>query len=683
MLTGKRAFDAEDVSDTLALVLKGEPDWGELPDNVPKSIRALIHACLEKDRRQRTGDIASALFVLRHQADLAPTVIGPAAQPTQVSRASLWRRLAIAVGLMLAMAAVGVGVWVATRSDGPVVTRFLVLPPENVTFMTGERPAASAVISPDGKMLAFTARDGAGKVMLWVRQIASLTAQPLVGTEGAQFPFWSPDSRFIAFFTTGKLLKIAASGGPSQTLCAVNAGRGGTWSREGQIVYGENGAQGGGLFRVSSAGGQPSAFMQRSKGPADRRFPSFLPDARHVLYFTLEPSGGAIYVASVDTGETRRVVEAESGAVYDSRSGSLLFARQGTLLAQSFDPKTFALADEPVPVAELVESAAFSGLVAFSVSDNGVLAYGRGVAPSNAGLQPVWVDRQGKTIGTAGPTGNYRGVELAPDGKRMAAHRHDGQGGDVWTTDLSRGTTSRFTFDAMQDNGAPIWSPDGSRIAFTSIRNGTVGLYARPSSGGGGEERLLEAQVLTLPMSWSPDGRSIIYMSLDPKTNRDLWVLPLAGDRRPVPLVVTPLLESLAEISPDGKWFAYQSTESGQTEIYVRAFHGGEGKWQISTDGGWFPRWRGDGRELFYMDTTNNGKLIAAEIRSGGSVIEAGTPRALFDTGYFNLGPFPYHPYAVSADGQRFLIPRPVSRLGQDQVPPIAVVLNWAQAIQH
>jgi Tol biopolymer transport system component len=254
---------------------------------------------------------------------------------------------------------------------------------------------------------------------------------------------------------------------------------------------------------------------------------------------------------------------------------------------------------------------------------------------------------------------------------------------------MSRGTTSRFTFDASHDNSSPVWSPDGSRIVFGSVRAGKWGFYAKPSNGAGGEERLLESQFAVLPESWAPDGRSIVYAVNDPKTRGDLWMLPLSRDRKPVPLVTTPFADSHGQIAPDGKWLAYQSDETGQTEIYVRPFPAGEGKWQISTGGGvvgFFPRWRGDGRELFYMDSgQSGGKLMAVDVRSTGSAFEAGTPRALFDSGFVGLGEGgrPYTTYAVLADGQRFLIPRPVASVTQDASPPIAVVLNWARGIQH
>jgi Tol biopolymer transport system component len=562
------------------------------------------------------------------------------------------------------------------------VTRFFVSPPENATFVSGAGPGAIAAISPDGRKLAFTARDAAGKTLLWVRPIDALTAQPLVGTDDAQRPFWSPDSRFIAYFVIGKLLKIAASGGPPQTVSVITGNRGGAWNRDGVIVF--NGGAGRPLLRISSAGGEPSPALPLTTGQGGQTFPSFLPDGHHLLFYDVGTSNdtAGIYVGSLDTGESKRLLGADSSGIFAPQSGHLLFVRQGTLMAQSFNPKTLTLADEPFPVAERVESSIVPGSFAFSISDTGVLAYGIG-AGNSADLQMVWLDRQGKAVGTVGPPGNYRGLDLAPDGQHVAAHRHDGNGGDVWITDASRGTTSRFTLDASQDNSSPIWSPDGTRIVFASLRSGKWGLYVKPSNMAGNDERLIESDTQTLPTSWSPDGGAIVYVTTTSKTRQDLWMLPLAGDRKPVALVHGAFNETHGQISPDGKWLAYESNETGQSEVYVQPFPTGAGRWPISTGGGQFPRWRRDGRELFYMDRTSGGKLIGVDVNAVGSAFVAGSPKALFDSGYINLNAGgTYHTFAVSADGQRFLIPRPPAGAADAAPSPIAVVLNWAAGIK-
>jgi len=679
MLTGRRAFEGEDLSDTLASVIKSEPDWTALPAGVPAHVRTILKGCLEKDRRVRIPDLAVVRYVLDG------IVAAPAPQAGTHGRAQPGRGLRVwqtATALFVLVSAVGITATYRLRSTTPTMARFFVLPPEKHAFAAGGRQATTAVISPDGRTLAFVARDLSGRNLLWIRAIDSLTAQPLAGTEGAAFPFWSPDSRFVGLFSNNKLLKIDAAGGPAQTVCTCN-GRGATWNREGVIVF--NNGQGP-LFRVSSGGGgQPSPFTQLSAGQQGHVFPSFLPDGRHVLYYANAsyPAMSGVFVASLESGETKRLVDASTGGLYAASAGYLLFVRDGTLLAQSFDAKKLTLSGEALTVAEHVESTVFPGVMAFSVSETGVLAYGVG-SGAVAGLQMVWVDRQGKAVETVGAEGNYRGIDLAPDGKRIAAHRHDEQGGDVWLSDLSRGTTPRFTFDPSQENASPIWSPDGHAIAFSTVRNGKWSLYQKPSNGAGTEERLVESDIQILPVSWAAGGQALVYVAIDPNTRADLWLLPLSGDRKPVPLLRTPFNESHAQISPDGKLFAYYSDESGLNEIYVRPFPPGVGKWQVSTSGGQFPRWRGDGHELFYMSQISYGKLMAVDVKFTGTTFEAGTPKALFDSGYLNVGHSGYyHTYAVSQDGQRFLIPRPpASSAAATDSPPIVVVLNWAVGLR-
>ncbi len=706
MLTGKRAFEGEDVSDTLASVLKGEPDWDALPADAPPRLRTIVKRCLEKDRKARIPDISTVRFLMDEPAASTAPAIGTAADAEAGSKKSrrasrVWQ----ATAALLAMTTIAGAAawWSASRAIAPAVTRFFVYPPEKSTFVTSGRTsfsvATSVAISPDGSKLAFTARDASRKVLLWIRPIDSLTAQPLQSTEDASFPFWSPDSRFIGYFTPQKLLKIAAGGGPTQTLCNTGIGssggtvnRGGTWSQDDTIVFSTG--PGRTLSRVSSAGGQPSEFMHLANGQTTYNSPWFLPDGRHFLFYATATSDdvAGVYVGALDAAESKRLAGADTAAVYDSQSGHMLFVRQGTLLAQPFNLKTLALEGESFPIAERVESSLYPGIVAFSVSTNGILAYGVG-AGTAAGLQMAWFDRQGKQVEAVGPPGNYRGLDLAPDGKSVAAHRHDGNGGDIWVTDLSRSTTSRFTFDASQENSSPIWSPDGTRIVYGSFRNGKSGLYQKLANNAGTEERLVESDATTLPVSWSPDGNLIVYQVQDPKTFSDLWVLPLSGDRKPSALLHTPFGKGFGQISPEGKWLAYQSTETGRSEVYVQPFPSGAGKWQISTNGGLLPRWRRDGRELFYPTQLSGGKMMAVDIKSSGSTFEAGSPKELFDlTPYINFnithsgirpGAGPYYTYAVSADGQRFLIPHPPSSDISSLTMPIAVVENWAAGLKR
>jgi len=321
----------------------------------------------------------------------------------------------------------------------------------------------------------------------------------------------------------------------------------------------------------------------------------------------------------------------------------------------------------------------------FSVSENGVLVYRTG--PGGAtNLQLVWVDRTGKAVETVGAPGPYHGIDVAPDGSRIAVHRHDDNGGDLWLFESARRETmSRLTFDASQDNSAPIWSSDGSRIVFSSLRNGKWGIYQRQASGTGREELLLESDSPELPMSWSPDSKSIVYQMTGHNGGVDLWVLPLAGDKKPTPFLQSPFRNSHPQVSPDGRWVAYGSNETGRGEIYVRPFPSGEGKWQISTNGGTFPRWRRDGKELFYMNPSSLGKMISVKVNPAGLTFEYGDPAELFDTGYVELGHLGmnYHTYVVSPDGQHFLIPRPESGGSEENASaPITVVLNWTAGLK-
>ena len=515
--------------------------------------------------------------------------------------------------------------------------------------------------------------------MLWVRALDTLAAQPLPGTEGAALPFWSPDRRSIAFFGQGKLKKIDVDGGPPQTLCDASNGRGGTWNRDGVIVFAPNATAA--LNRVSSAGGEAVAVTKLMQQQTGHRFPSFLPDGRHFCTFAQAAESSGVFIGSLDSTDGQRLLAADSPAVY-AWPGYVLFIRQGTLLAQPFDAKKLQLNAEPAPVAEQV---AFDGPgAAFSASENGALAYRTGAGAPN--LKLTWIDRMGKPIESIGAPAGYLGPDLSPDGKQVAVHRHEGTGGDVWLVEAAGGKTSRLTFDASQENSSPLWSPDGSRIVFGSRRNGKWGLYQKLSNGTGNEELLAESELAKTPTSWSADGRFIMFMVIDPKTVSDAWALPLTGDRKPFPILQTPFNEGHPQISPDGKWIAYSSDETGRREIYVQSFPPGAGKWQISSNGGTYPRWRRDGKEVFYMDALNFGKIFSVAINATGSKFEYSAPRPLFDSGYINSGfghTGNWNTFAVSADGQRFLIPRPESSLtGALTNTPITVVLNWVTGLK-
>ena len=465
MLTGQRAFAGEDVTDTLAAIIRADPDWTLLPRQLPQRVRSLVQGCLQKDRKQRIADIAVAQFLL-NEPDPATTAGAAAAQPVGSSR---WWRAAAVLFAATTLGGLGIAAYVYRARPAAEVTEFLLAPPDKGAFVTAGRTGTSVVISPDGHRLAYTARDEAGKVLIWIRTLDTLMPQPLLGTEDAEFPFWSPDSRFVGYFANGKLIKIDANGGPPQTLCVAEGARGGTWGSQGDIVFG--GGTGNGLSRVSASGGD--AIPVTKVGEGDHRFPTFLPDGRHLLFYRQlpgTPDQAGLYLASLDSPQSTRLTASDSGGVY-AEPGVVLFARQTTLMSQRFDLKTLSLTGDTVPVAEHIESGVFGGVVSFSVSSTGTLAYGIGTGRDTA-LQLTWFDRQGKPLSVIGQPANYIGIDLSPDEKRLVVHNHiGGTGGDLWLIDLTRGSTSRFTFDPAQDNSSPVWSRDGSRIAYQSLRN--------------------------------------------------------------------------------------------------------------------------------------------------------------------------------------------------------------------
>ena len=685
MVAGVPAFTGANAIQIVDHILHAEPEpLGRFRSDVPPALQEIIRKCLEKDadlRYQSVTDLAVDLKRLTRNVEVKP----------RLGRLPIFWKAAAATLFVTTL--LGIGLAYIYRSTNPDVTRFFVTPPEKTIFETGGRPAASAVISPDGRKLAFTARDSNGKLLLWIRSLDALAAVPLPESEDARFPFWSPDSRFIGYFTQTKLMKIDATGGPPQALCEAVQSRGGTWNRDGVIVFGTNG---GVLQRVSSIGGKPAAISKLAPGQAGHRFPSFLPDGRHFLFQGNSRTSGeetGIYVGSLDPIDPKRLMGASSSAIY--AAGNLVFVRDGILFAQPFSATTLEFSGEPVRIADRIETDVFDGVIAFSASDNGVLTYGM-ATPSGFANQLMWVDRSGKPGELVGAPGRSLGIDLSPDGKRVAVHRHEGQpsrseigsggiGGDVWLIESPPGSNLRLTFDASKENSSPIWSPDGMNIAFASQRNGKWGIYRKRSNAAENEELLFETERQIVPQSWSADGKSILYELFDPKTASDLWLLPLDGKQKPVPILQSAYNENFGQVSPDGKWLAYVSDENTRPEVYVVGFPTGSGKRQISTAGGRFPRWRRDSREIFYMDSLSNGKMFAVELTAVGDLLQPGIPRPLFESGYVSVPHLggDYFPYAVSGDGQRFLVPRPINAVSEAASSPfIAVVLNWTSALK-
>ncbi len=677
LIAGTQAFDGEDITEILAAVVKSEPDWNRLPESTPHSIRMLLRRCLRKDKALRLRDAGDARIEI-HEALATTGPAEPVAAQRQNPLGNIRAAWSVAVVAIIA-AALGWGTLAylrhAPESAQPV--RFFVPPPGTGRLATTALTASGATVSPlavspDGSRIAIVAMGADGKSQLWVRSLDTLVAQSLAGTEGAFQPFWSPDSRFIGFFAGGKLKKIEVSGGPPITLCDAPDPRAGTWNQDGVIVFAPTSIAA--LQRVSAAGGVPAAATTLAHDEAVHMRPFFLPDGQHFLYRpSTGPGGGPAYVGSLNSFERKFVLNADSSNVVYSQ-GYLLFLRESTLMAQPFDAQRLVLTGDALPIAESVrDSGTINPSGIFSVSQNGVLVYQTGAAM--AGDQLLWFDRTGKQTGELGDPALYSDLELSPDGKRASISIADqaGKGRDIWFYDVARGLRSRFTF-GPEAAVTSIWSPDGSRIVFNLNRKGHLDLYQKSSSGAGTEEVLLEDNLEKYPTSWSPDGRSILYRTSSPQTRAELFVLPLSGDRKPVPFLNTKFDEGFGQFSPNGRWVAYRSNESGRNEVYVAPFPGPGGKWQISTAGGDRPRWRRDGSEIFYLAPDN--KLMAAAVNDKGANFEVGAVKPLFEARFVTGG---RNQYAVSADGQRFLINTTPE---QEASAPITVVLNWTAGLK-
>jgi Tol biopolymer transport system component len=680
MLTGRRPFDGEDVAETLGAIIHKEPAWSALPAGTPAALLRLLQRCLEKNPKQRLRDIGDARLEI--DSALRTPVASDEMATSGVSTTGWWSgRAAPVVAVVLGLVAAGVGFvhFSERRPDPAPPVRFEIAAPANTTFVN------NGVISPDGRLVAFAARDTArGLTRIWVRSLDSIGARPLAGTETRNIAlalFWSPDSRFIAFAAEGKLRKADVSGGPPQTLADLEgtAYRGGAWSRDGIVIFG---LQGKGLRQVSADGGTASVLTNVDPSRETSHIePVFLPDGRRFLYTRLanprDQSG--VYMGSLNGGaesaNASRLLFASSGVVFapssDANVGHLLFVRGSTLMTQPFDAARAEVAGEATPVAENMPDI---GARAFSASTTGVLAY-RGEG-ATSGSRLIWFDRDGKSLGEVGSPGLYGDVNVAPDQKTLVVSRREPETEipHLWIVDLHRRVTSRLNPGDELDV-APALSHDG-RIVF---RSGVAGdLYSRSASGADDPVLLLKSSIAMHPNDWSADGRFIIYDEQHPSRRSDLWVLPLASDRKPIPFLTTPAHEVLAQFSPDDRWVVYSSNESGRLEVYVRDFAPnrvpafGSVKIPISTGGGTTPRWRPDGKEIYYI--APGGKMMAVPVKLA-PTFEPGVPAPLFDTNA--TGTFSYD---VAADG-RFLVN---TRSEQDSVssPPIVVMMNWQAALK-
>ena len=666
MLTGNHAFDGKSQASVIAAILEHEPKpLSAFQPMAPPALDRLIRTCLAKDPDERIQTAHDVKLQLQWIAE-------GGSQAGDASRVSATRRRWERVGWLLAAA-----LSVLLISGGAVWWQASNRRPPRMFFQTSVPfSARDLALSPDGHTLALVAYSAqANNYVLWTHQVGDRETNSLAGTQGASYPFWSPDGKFIGFFADGKLKKVQASGGQAQVICDAPNGRGGTWNRDGVILFTPDALKG--LHRVNSVGGSPVEVtkLDASRLEASHRWPVFLPDGNHFLYMTANFSGklevNAIYLGSLDSQDRHSLVSTSANASY-AEPGYLVYLRDRTLVAQPFDWKRFVLSGEPHTLNDDVLYTPLVDRAVFSVS-SGVLVTqtGKGAALS----QLMWFDRTGKPAATVGVPGSYNNVRLPPDGRRIATDQTDtdGRNIDIWVYDPVRGTATRLTFDPSLDE-APIWSPDGKKILLASNRNQlSFQLYLKNADGSGSEEKMadLGPGLQVNAWDWSRDSKYILFR----KAN-ELWYLTWPEG------VAKPLLQEKwtvrnAQFSPDGRWVAYASNETGNMEIYVFSFPNGNGKWQVSNAGGQEPRWRQDGKELFYLSA--EGKMMAVAVKPAAS-FEAGSPVALFPTHRRQpVSAQDFFSYDVSSDGQRFLI---LTKVNDSNPAPPSVLLNWASEME-
>jgi Tol biopolymer transport system component len=666
MLAGKKAFEGKSHASVIAAILEREPPaLSVVQPLTPPSLDHVVERCLSKDPEQRWQNASDVRAELQWIATGGGKALDAIAVPS-----ARWARWAAAAILLAAGFAPSLFVLGFLRQAAPVpeAIRFSIFPPDSTQFPPFPVAPYEAV-SPDGRRVAFVAQRANSRAVLWVRSLDSLEALELPGTEDAQYPFWSPDSRAIGFFAGGVLRRIDAAGGPPQTICDAPGGQGGAWNREGIIIFG---SRDGALKHVSAGGGVPGELtaLDPSRQDISRAWPDFLPEGRRFTYI-VRPSN-VIHIGSFDSSEQKPLFEADSKALYAS-PGYVFFVRAGTLLRQAFDVSRMEVTGDPVTVAEQVRSNLEGGGAEFSVSAN-VLTY-RAFGSWESSL--TWFDRAGRRLDVLGDRAPYVNVRLSPDGERAAVSIHDSRRGtrDIWLYEVLRGLRTRFTFSSRLFEQSPVWSPDGLSVVFQS--HSPSQMLRRKNSDGTGDAEALpvlpESSGAVFPDSWSADGQFLLYEKADPQTGWDLWVMPMSPVAKPRPFLNTPFQEEFGQFSPDGRWVAYKSNESGRGEVYVVPFPGPGAKRQVSTTGGDHPRWRRDGKEIFYL--ASDDRLMAAAVSPEGSRFEVGAVETLFETSRARIG---VSPYDVSADGQRFLINTATEQINAD---PITVVVNWAPAL--
>jgi len=678
-LAGRQCFAGETVSDLIAHILQSEPEWGSLPAKTPNRVRELLRRCLEKDAHRRLRDIGDARIeledVIAQTTSSSSTAV--AGQP-RAGGLSPVRSALFGAGLVVASVLGTIGVWSAFHRAPPrTPVRFEIADAEHMVI---DDDGSNAAISPDGRMLAFCARDtsasdavrsGPPAGQVWVRSLETLAARRLEGTDDAYLPFWSPDGRYVGFFSAGKLKRVPVTGGAVEELCETGFARGGTWNREDVILFAPTS---GPLFRVPASGGEPEQIttLDSTKGEIAHRFPQFLPDGRHFLFSSLPPKEGKfdIYVGDLDSRRGELVLAASSGALYTD-PGYLLYQRGGSLVVQRFDASSRRLAGAPVTLRESMAPTGYSGGPGFSVSANGTLAYTTLRLPE---ARLAWFDAGGReTASVPIDAAPYTDLDVSPDGRRVAlVRRLSGARSEIWIGDLERGVATRLSQEPLNCED-PHWSPDGTRIAYLVNDLGPQWIVVRSVSGTSEAETFLQSDPTFKDLSqWSPDGRALVYASQDPETRHDLWLLPLEGDRKPHAYLKTPYIQVEGRISGDGRWMGYRSNESGQFEGFVQTFPTPGHKYQVTKGGGLVGGWLRGGSQLAFWEAASPTTVRIADVIPGED-FRLGPPRTLFV-----LPPDQIETRWVR-EGERVLSLLPAGR------PPtnsVTVVLDWASGLE-
>ncbi|MGB2889994.1 MAG: protein kinase [Candidatus Acidiferrales bacterium] len=679
MLTGKRTFNGETISDTLAAVIKSEPDWTSLAASTPQRIRELLRRCLQKDPKQRLRDIGEARIAIEKLlsgSDDAETAPGVAPPQSPWRRAMPW-----AAGILIGSLATALIFWSYRVTPAPrPVGRLSIEPPSGDSIVPGN---PSVAISPDGTELVYRARHE-GKIQLYLRRTDRFEASPLPGTQGAQGSFFSPDGQWLGFRSEGKLKKISLQGGAPVVLCDASNLRGASWGPDDTIIFSPTFL--GGLMRVSASGGTPQALTTPDTGKGERshRWPEILPGGKAIVFNIAQPKdigylfGSKIVVERLDTHE-RKILPLEGSDPRYSPSGHLIFAREAGLFAVPFELNRLEVSGPPVLVLDGVRTFSNTGMADFAISRTGSLVYLPGSVYAAEGLL-AWVDRKNQTQTLAAPVRGYSFPHVSPDGQRVAVMIASGTTTDVWVFNIPHGTLTRLTFDGH--SSAPVWMPDGKRIAYTTnAGSGGWAILSKAADGSGAEGTLLSGQsTIQIPESWSPDGKFLAVTTFAPDKAWSISIVPLQGDRKPRPFVQTAFLAAEPRFSPDGHWIAYTSEESGGQEVYVQPFPGPGGKWQVSTEGGARPVWARNGRELFYLMPSTPSEIMSVEI-SIQPGFNASTPRSVADVPTELPVRFGNGRYDVSADGQRFLF----TKASEENAPPgeVRVVLNWSEELKR